>query len=97
MNAYLIATCVLSFVLLVSLYFNYKFARVILRMEDAIEQSLDDLDERYGSIQKILDTPLFFDSPQVRQVIEDITACRNAVLRVANQLTEIENGQKKED
>ena len=97
MNEYLIIVAVLSTFLLVSLYYNYKFARIILRMEDAIEKSLDNLDEKYTSIQKVLDTPLFFDSPQVRQVINDITQSRDAVLYVANQLTGIENGEKKED
>ena len=58
---------------------------------------LDNLDERYASIQKVLETPLFFDSPQVRQVINDINESRNAVLYVANQLTGIEDGEKEED
>ena len=97
MNEYLIIATVLGVVLSVSLYYNYRFARVILRMEDAIEKSLDNLDERYASIQAVLDTPLFFDSPQVRQVINDINESRNAVLYVANQLTGIEDGEKKED
>ena len=83
--------------LTISLYYNYKFARLILKMEDAIEDSLDNLDSRYASIQKILDTPLFFDSPQVRQVISDITESRDAILYVANQLTGIEYGKEKED
>ena len=98
MNEYLIiATITLSVVLSVSLYYNYKFARAILRTEDAIEKSLDNLDERYASMQSILETPLFFDSPQVRQVINDINESRNAVLYVANQLTGIEDGKKEED
>ena len=62
MNYYIITIAVLSIFLIVSLYYNYKFARVILRVEDAVEESLDSLDERYTSIQKVLDTPLFFDS-----------------------------------
>lgn len=83
--------------LLVSIYYNYKFARIILNVEDAIEESLDNLDQKYASIQKVLDTPLFFDSPQVRQVIQDITESRNAVLHVANQLMDIEDGKKEEN
>lgn len=97
MNYYLIVIAVLIVFLTISLYYNYKFARLILKMEDAIEDSLDNLDSRYASIQKILDTPLFFDSPQVRQVINDITESRDAILYVANQLTEIEYGEEKED
>ena len=97
MNEYLIITAILSVFLLVSLYYNYRFARVILRMEDAIERSLDSLDEKYASIQEVLDTPLFYDSAQVKQVINDINESRNAVLYVANQLTGISDGQKEEN
>ena len=87
------------FVLLcVSVYYNYKFAITIIRVEDAIELSLDELDERYQTISEVLEMPLFFDSPQVRKVIDDISASRDAVLYVANQLTRVEvDGEKKED
>ena len=88
---------ILFIFLIVSLYYNYKFARVILKVEDAVEESLDSLDERYTSIQKVLDTPLFFDSPQVRQVVSDITLSRDAILYVANQLAGIDDGEKEED
>ena len=97
MNYYLIIIAVLIVFLTISLYYNYKFARLILKMQDPIDDSLDNLDSRSASIQKILDTPLFFDSPQVRQVINDINESRDAILYVANQLTEIEYGKEKED
>ena len=97
MNYYILIIALISLCLLVSIYYNYKFARIILKIEDAVEQSLDNLDEKYASIQKVLDTPLFFDSPQVRQVIQDITESRNAVLHVANQLMDINDGKKEED
>ena len=53
-------------------------------MEEAIEQSLDILNERYGSMNKILQKDIFFDSVEVRQVIADIQDCHNAVLLIAN-------------
>ena len=86
-----------SLFLVISLYYNYKFARVIMRLEDAIEESLDNLDERYISIKQILEIPLFFDSPQIRQVIIDIKACQESILFVAKQMgkiEEIQSGQK---
>lgn len=88
---------ILVFLLIISIYYNYKFASIIFKMEDAIEISLDSLDKRYERIQKILETPLFFDSPQVRQVLEDIKESRDAILYVANQLTGIDNGKEKEN
>jgi len=87
-----------SILLIFSIYFNYKFARTIMRAEDAIELSLDELDEKYARISEILEMPVFYDSPQIRQVIKDIVASRDAVLYVANQLLKVEiDGEKKEN
>ena len=41
--------------LLVSVYYNIKFGRALIRMEDALEISLDKLDERYASVSQILE------------------------------------------
>ena len=68
-------------------------------MEDAIEQSLDRLDERYESISKVLEIDLFYDSPQIRQVVADIKACQESILFVANeigQLEETEDGEEED-
>jgi hypothetical protein len=35
----------------------------------------------------ILETPVFFDSIEVRQVMNEISKCRESVLYVANELT----------
>jgi hypothetical protein len=94
---YEITIIFLLILLLLSLYYNYKFGITIIKMEDAIEISLDKLDNRYERIQKVLNTPLFYDSPQVRQVLEDIRESRDSILYVANQLARIEDGKKEED
>ena len=68
-------------------------------MEDALEQSLDRLDERYESISKVLEIPLFYDSPQIRQVVADIKEWQNSILYVANEigrLEEIEDGEEED-
>jgi len=65
----------------------YDFSIVILNVEESLEASLDILDEKYKSMNKILETPVFFDSIEVRQVLSDIRDCHNAVLVVANKLT----------
>jgi len=71
---------------LVSLYYNYKFAKIIIDFEDNIAAALDILDQRYTSISKILEIPLFYDSPQIRQVISDIKESRDAIINAANQV-----------
>ena len=56
-------------------------------MEDAVEDSLDILNERYKSINKILEKEVFFDSIEVRQVINEIRISHEAILAIANLLT----------
>jgi len=65
----------------------YQFSIIIIDLEDAIEECLDLLDEKYGSMSKILEKPIFFDSVEVRQVISDISDSRSAILNIANRLT----------
>ena len=75
-----------SLCLAVSVFYNYKFGIIILNMQEGVETCLDILDEKYRSISKIAELPIFFDSAEVRQVVKDISVCRDAVLIVANEL-----------
>ena len=96
-SALIVYAALVTVLLSISAYYNYKFGRSLIRMEDALETSLDKLDERYDSISKVLEIPLFSDSPQIRQVISDIKECQNSILYVANeigQLEEIDNGEE---
>jgi hypothetical protein len=89
---------VLLLVLLgVSLFYLVKFALIILKMQDAVEETLDVLDERYRSISKILEIPLFYDSPQIRQVVSDIKVARDTVLLVANRFASIDSDAVEEE
>tara|TARA_B100000686_G_C16734215_1_gene942622 strand:- start:1119 stop:1421 length:303 start_codon:yes stop_codon:yes gene_type:complete len=83
--------------LAISLYYNFKFAKIILKIEDAIEDSLDVFDKRYESMSKILETPIFFDSLEVRQVVSDISVSRDAVLYVANLLASFGDSKVERD
>ena len=76
----------LSVLTTVGVYFSVRFGLVILRVQDSIEESLDVLDERYESISKILEVPLFYDSPEIRKVVDDIKVSRNSILESANSL-----------
>ena len=76
----------LSF-LFVCIYYLWKFANLILKVQDSIEVSLDILDGRYKSMVEILETPIFFDSLEVRKCVDEIKKSRNAILMVANVLT----------
>ena len=91
-SPWIISTVVLTLISSVSMYFTFKFARVILRFEDAVEKSLDVLDENFLALSQILDTPLFYNSPEVKRALDSISSARDGVLYVANSLTSSEVG-----
>ena len=76
-------------------YKLYAFSIIILKVETALEDSLDILDERYKKLNDILNTPVFFDSVEVRAVINEIKICHESILTIANKLT-IDAGLKGE-
>lgn len=76
--------------LAISSFYLAKFSLTLLKFQEEIEKSLDSLDERYRSISKVLEIPLFFDSPEVRRVVEDVRACRDSILQVAQKLGRVE-------
>ena len=89
MTDYIYIVCIISLLLVVFfLAFKlYKFSIIILNMESALEESLDILNEKYSKMNEIAQTPVFFDSVEVRQVIAEIKSCHEAILIVANTLT----------
>ena len=78
---------VLSLLLCFTTYFTFKFAMILLNVEDTLEESLDILDEKYDSISRILEIPVYYDSPEVRNVVSDIDECRTAIYKIASSLS----------
>jgi len=60
-------------------------------MQDTVEEALDLLDESYKKINEILQRPLFYDSLEVRQVLREIQRSQDAVLIIANELTNFDD------
>ena len=84
------SACVVLFITLcVSVYFNFRHGVLILKFQDALEECLDVLDTRYRSTTKILETPVFFDSVEIRQVLSDVRRSHDAILYVANALADV--------
>ena len=81
---------VLFALLSMSIYYNIKVGTMVLSVQDSIEETLDILDERYESISKILEIPLYNDSPEIRRIHGDISHCRDAILFIANKLIAID-------
>lgn len=78
---------ILSVLLSLAIYYSVKFGLIILKIEDAIEESLEVIDEKYDSMSEILERPLFYDSPEVRQVLQDIKMTRYSLHKIAFTLS----------
>jgi len=83
----LIIIACLTFFLATSLFYLFKFSKLVLDIQDSLEESLDILDERYKKMHEISQTPVFFDSMEVRGCIEEIKKSRDSILLIANKLT----------
>ena len=71
----------------ISTYYALKFGVLILKFQDALEESLDVIDEKYASITSICERPLFYDSPEVRKVLMDIKDTRSSLHQIALALS----------
>ena len=74
--------------LLVSIYYCIKFAVIIIRMQEVIEDSLDIIDEKYNNLSKILEIPIFYNNTEVKNAIKEVQETRDVLLYIANQLVE---------
>ena len=68
-------------------YFSIKFGRIILSVQDSLEDALDVIDEKHTNIAEICKRPLFYDSKEVRDVLNDIKDTRAALHSVAYALS----------
>jgi len=88
----------LGLVCVIQAFYLFRFAVSIFRVEDNIEESLDVIDTSYGKISEILEKPLFYDSAEVRQILNELNRTRAALLYVANVMTnKAENSEKEID
>jgi hypothetical protein len=79
----------------IAVVYAVKFGLVILRLEDVIESSIDDLEKCYDSLVKISNKPVFFDSLEIRQCIAEIRKSHGIVRNIASSLTSInENNEE---
>lgn len=67
-------------------YYCFKFAMIIINMQNVIEESLDIIDEKYYNLNKILEIPLFFNNHEIKTAIDEVKETRDALLYIANQL-----------
>ena len=65
----------------------YQVGLLVLDVQDTLEESLETLDNRADSIERILQIPLFSDSAEIKSIQRDMISCRDAILQIAYVLT----------
>jgi hypothetical protein len=76
----------LCIVIVLLLYYLYKFALTIIEMQDVLNESLDLIDNKYRNISKILETPIFYDSTEVKRILKELEDVKVLILYIANKL-----------
>lgn len=88
---------ILSILLIISIYFCVKFALIIINIQETIEDCLDILDEKYAVISNILNIPIFYESREIREVLARIKESRDAILLIAQKLSNKEDEEIEEN
>lgn len=84
--------------LAISIRKNIELLEKLEEVGAQIEESLDILDEYHQRIDIASKTDVMFDDPIVKNLLSDITGCRDAVLLVANKLYgSLENNENKNE
>ena len=78
---------IVTLIATISVYYMVKFGLLILKLQDDIEYALDVLDESFNTFNTILEKPVFFDSVEVRQCINEIKKTRASVINIASTLS----------
>ena len=70
-------------------YYLVKFGKIILEVQDAINESLEELDESFSKVSKVLEKPIFFDSVEIRQCLQEIKNVRDVIIKIASRMTSL--------
>jgi allophanate hydrolase subunit 1 len=72
----------------------FRFSILIIKIQDALEECIENLEIRQQSISKILEIPLFYDSLEIRRVLDEIKFAKLSIEEVAQTLGNIEETEE---
>jgi hypothetical protein len=85
----LVAVTTLSILSVVLSYLVVRMARTIFGFEDGLTNAIEKIEESYDVVSKILERPLFIDSPEVREVHRQIGIVNDYLLDIAKDLSDV--------
>lgn len=90
----LVVLVVLFLLFAISLFYAIRFALLIIKIQDIFEECIEKLEERQQAIDKILQIPLFYDSPEVRKVLSEIRSAKETIIEAAQSIGRVEVDQE---
>lgn len=80
-------------------YYLIKFGIIIINVQETIEECLDIIDEKYSKVVQILEIPIFFDSPEIKQLLKELGHIKLSILHIANKLSlsDLRDKEEKEE
>ncbi len=79
----------LGVLLTLSVFYCIKFALIIIKIQDTIENSLDKIDDKYNKISQISEIPVFFDSPEIKSLLTEVLSVKSIVYEISYDLANI--------
>jgi predicted PurR-regulated permease PerM len=64
-----------------------KLTNLIYDIEEQIDESLEIIDSSYKEIGKVLETPVFYDDPFIKQTLSSIKKTHSGLLLIANKIS----------
>lgn len=95
--AVIVLTILLIGSVIAGVWATSRLTNLVYDLEEQVEESLDIIDSCYKEIGKVLDTPVFYDDPVVKQTLASIKKTNKALLLVANKISEFSGSKKDEE
>lgn len=84
---YIISGLIVSITLnIMLLVISIRFGKIIMNFEDRINSSFEKINKSRETIKEILTRPLFYDSPEVKEVLNSIKNVQNTIVQIAGNL-----------
>ena len=74
-----------------------RFSKIIMNLEDRINDSFEKINNSREIILSILTRPLFYDSPEVKEVLNSIKDVQSTIVQIASNLDMLEVEDEKEE
>ena len=75
-----------------SIFFAIRWAKIIMLLEDDLAEAVEVHERSVATLERVLATPLFFDSPEVKpmltEALADIKVCKIATQKLVRSFTQ---------